>query len=104
MPHVRRDLYAKVLEAAGLPDQPPPNEPGAAPEPEKPAAALPGSWDEINVGHLVIALEDVDCCWWAAIVISIDGDMLKLRWRDFPKYKPFVRHRAAVALLKPAAS
>jgi hypothetical protein len=39
--------------------------------------------------------------WWEAIVTGRDGDMLTLKWRDYPKYKRFPRHRLSVALLSP---
>ena len=46
------------------------------------AAALPASWDNIEVGHMVIAAEGQP--WYAAIVVARDGDMLTLKWRDYP--------------------
>jgi hypothetical protein len=39
-----------------------------------------------------------------AIVIAKDGDMLTLKWRDYPKQAPAVLHRAALALLRPTAA
>jgi hypothetical protein len=39
--------------------------------------------------------------WWEAIVLAREGDMLKLRWRDFPKQAQVSRHVSAVALLNP---
>jgi hypothetical protein len=39
--------------------------------------------------------------WWAAIVVARDGDMLTLKWRDYPHEPNVVRHAGAVALLKP---
>jgi hypothetical protein len=64
---------------------------------------LPDSWDEIAVGHLVIAHEDSDAGWWEAVVLEKHDDTLTLRWRDFPRNPAFVRHRAAVALLNRVA-
>ena len=56
VPNVRRDLYGKVLAAAGMPDATNPTEPaGGSSDP--PAPGLPNTWDEIDVGHLVIAQE-----------------------------------------------
>jgi hypothetical protein len=65
-------------------------------------SGLPKSWDEITPGHLVIAQETLEYGWWEAIVIERNGDMLTLRFRDFPKLPKFSRHRAAVALISPA--
>ena len=36
--------------------------------------------------------------WWPANVVDIDGDMLVLQARDFPKAPKVARHRSAVAL------
>ena len=65
---------------------------------------LPASWDDIDVGHLVIARDEPNYGWWEGIVIARDGDMLTVRWRDYPKQAPAVLHRAALALLKPTAA
>ncbi len=45
---------------------------------------LPGDWDEIAPGHLVVANEGPGNGWWDAIVVEVNGDMLTLHWRDFP--------------------
>ena len=63
------------------------------------ASGLPKSWDDIAPGHLVIAQESLEHGWWEAIVIARNGDMLTLRFREYPKLPKFVRHRAAVALV-----
>lgn len=65
------------------------------------ARGLPRTWDDIDVGHLVIAYENSEDGWWEAIVVDKTKDMLTLRWRDYPKQPTVVRHRTAVALLKP---
>jgi hypothetical protein len=66
------------------------------------ANPLPNSWPAIDVGHLVIAqAADPGDGWWEAIVVGKDEDMLTLQWRDYPKEPKLVRHRAAVALLRP---
>jgi hypothetical protein len=39
--------------------------------------------------------------WWEAIVQARDGDMLTLKWRDWPGYPNVTRHAGSVALLKP---
>ncbi len=56
----------------------------------------------IGPGHLVIAQESHENGWWEAICIKRDGDMLTLRFRDYPKLPRFSRHRAAVALISTA--
>ena len=63
----------------------------------------PTSHDAIAVGHCVIAPADSAADgYWPAVVTAIDGDMLHLTLRDFPKEKG-KRHRTAVALLDPAS-
>jgi hypothetical protein len=34
-------------------------------------------------------------------VLARDGDMLTLKWRDYPEQANVVRHLGAVALMKP---
>jgi hypothetical protein len=92
VPYVRGDLYLDlVAETAG--DQ----EPVANPDPT--AQDLPRSWDEIAPGHLVVAREALECGWWEAVVVERNGDIVKVRYRDYPNYPPMVRHRSAVALI-----
>ena len=40
--------------------------------------------------------------WWEAIVLARDGDMLTLKWRDYPWQPNVQRHAGSVALLKPS--
>jgi hypothetical protein len=120
VPNVRRDLYDKLIEATrpatntgsdnqgtGKPADNPtetsaPNSDSASPAPSV-AQSCPRDWDDISVGHLVIAQEDAANGWWEAIVTDRAGDMLTMRWRDYPGHPKFVQHRTAVALLKPGA-
>ena len=99
MPPVSRNLYGKIVEQLKLAGQPVPS-PTAQANAEQPAPGLPATWDDIAVGHLVIAHEGVKDGWWEAIVLARDGDMLTLRWRDYQQPN-VVRHAGAVALLKP---
>jgi hypothetical protein len=86
VPFVRRDVYERLIQLAGNGEPPP---------------GLPRTWDEIDVGHLVIAHEGPNDGWWEAIVTDRKDDVLTLRWRDFPKQPKVVRHRSTIALLKP---
>jgi hypothetical protein len=96
VPYVRGDLYYELL-ASTLADQ----QPEANPEP--PAKDLPRSWDEIAPGHLVITRETLECGWWEAVVIERTGDLVTVRYRDYPQYPAMVRHRSVVALISPPA-
>ena len=62
---------------------------------------LPRTWDDIRVGSVVIGHESSEDGWWEAIVTEIRGDLLTLRWRDYPKQLPVTRNRRDVALLFP---
>ena len=100
VPNVRQSLYSEIIATLAV-------EPQAALGKEKDelpvGTSLPRTWDEIAPGHLVMAGEALEYGWWEAIVLARTGDMLTLRFRDYPKLPKFVRHRAAVALMSPPA-
>jgi hypothetical protein len=54
-------------------------------------------------GHLVIARETLEFGWWEAVVIERTGDLVTVRYRDYPDFPPMIRHRSAIALISPAA-
>jgi hypothetical protein len=63
---------------------------------------FPASWEDIQKDSLVLAQADsADLGWWPSIVEKIEGQMLTLRWKDFPKDSKFKRHISAVALIRP---
>jgi hypothetical protein len=110
---IRQDLYGKLTELAraegmqlrGL-AQPatgslPPNPPASPPRRGTPT--LPRSWDELDVGHLVIAPEDdrKQDGWWQAIIVGKSGDMFTLRWQRWPRQKKILRHRFNLGLIYP---
>jgi hypothetical protein len=64
-------------------------------------SGLPRSWDEIDVGHLILAHESYEDGWWEAICIKREDDILTLRYRDAPKLPVFIRHVTTVALINP---
>ena len=99
VPSVGRNLYVKIVEQLNLTGQLVAGE--IDDSDEQPAPGLPATWDDIAVGHLVIAHENAIEGWWEAIVLARDGDMLTLKWRDYPQQANVVRHAATVALLKP---
>ena len=100
VPPVGRNLYGKLVEQLKLAGQPVSDEPDQTAD--QAAPGLPTTWDDIAVGHLVIAQEEgAKQGWWEAIVLAHDGDMLTLKWRDWPGYPNVTRHAGSVALLKP---
>jgi len=88
VPPIRPSIYERLTELAD----------------PKPAPSLPRGWDDIEIGHLVLAPEAGGEGYWETIVVAKDNDMLTLKWRDYPGYPNVVCHRTAVALLKPSAA
>jgi len=93
VPYIRRDLYAKLVAAAGTST--------SANSPSQQNGDLPKNWDEIGPGHVVIAQQSPDDGWFEAVVVETSGDMLTLRWRDYPRERRLTRNRIAVGLLYP---
>jgi hypothetical protein len=101
VPRVGRSLYDRLVEQLRLAGQQVPGEDAGQSGADQPAPGLPDTWDDIAVGHLVIAHDSANAGWWEAIVLARDGDMLTLKWRDYPHQANAMRHAGAVALLKP---
>ena len=78
----------------------------AASGPSKPPAGdarVPGSWDAIKPGSLVLATEGHAEGWFESLVVATRADdRLLLRWRDWPQLPEFTRRRDELALLHPA--
>ncbi len=101
VPPVGRSLYGRLIEQLKFAGQAVPGETDQTTD--QAAPGLPTTWDDIAVGHLVLVPEEgVRAGWWEAIVLARDGDMLTLKWRDWPGYPNVTRHAGSVALLKPS--
>jgi hypothetical protein len=98
VPTVREEMYEKLVATIN-----PRGEAGQKPG-EPTATDLPGSWDAIKSGHLVLAQDSLVEGWWAAVVVDRTGDKVTLRWRDYPGWPKFTVRLAAVALLNPATA
>jgi hypothetical protein len=96
VPFIKGALYNELLVATLATELPQAN-PDPAPR------DLPRTWDEIAPGHLVIARETLECGWWEAVVVERTGDLVTVRYRDYPQYPPMLRHRSAIALISPPA-
>jgi hypothetical protein len=108
VPFVRRDLYDKLLAAAPngnvhQPAAPPPNGATGSPGPKPPGSVpnLPRSWEEITLGDLILVQDSLEEGWYEGVVVDADGDMLTLRWRDYPRERRVTRHRTRLGLLYP---
>jgi hypothetical protein len=94
LPFIDGDLYMDLVGETVGDQQPAPAQSGNT-------RPLPRNWDELSAGHLVIVQESLECGWWEAIVVERKGDLLTLKYRDYPTYPKLVRHRSAVALISP---
>jgi hypothetical protein len=106
VPFVRRDLYDKLVAAAANGNSDPTKPPNGSSGPSGSAPGgsaphLPQTWQSIGVGDLVVANDSREDGWYEAIVVEANGDMLTLRWRDYPRERRIVRHRARLGLLFP---
>jgi hypothetical protein len=104
VPPMRKDQYAKLVEQLNAAGQ---SVGGAqatqsATQPQSVASdQLPKTWDEVGSGHMVVAHEGPKEPWFVAVVVAREGDMLTLKWRDYPYEANVLRHVGSVALLKP---
>ena len=108
VPFIRRDLYDKLVAAApngnAHPASPPESGSSGAAGAKPPGSSspnLPKTWQEIGLGDLVVAQEGTEDGWYEAIVAEVNGDMLTLRWRDYPRERRVIRHRQRLGLLYP---
>ena len=108
VPFIRRDLYEKLVAAApngnAHPTSPPAGGSSGAARSKPPSGSapnLPKTWLEIGLGDLVVAQEGPEDGWYEATVAEVNGDMLTLRWRDYPRERKVVRHRQRLGLLYP---
>ena len=77
MPPVGHNLYGKLVEQLKLAGQPVPDETGRSVT-EQPAPALPRSWDDIAVGHVVLAWDEV-------LDADVDPETVICAWRSSAK-------------------
>jgi hypothetical protein len=106
VPFIRRDLYDKLLAGAANGNPDPSNPPNGSSgvsgsTPGGSAPHLPQTWQSIGIGDLVVANDSREDGWYEAIVVEANGDMLTLRWRDYPRERRIVRHRLRLGLLYP---
>jgi hypothetical protein len=97
VPYIKGDVYSELMCAA-LATKPPQPNPDPAPQ------DLPRAWDDLAPGHVVIAKESLELGWWEAVVIERTGDLVTIKYRDYPQYPPLVRHRSVIALISAAAA
>jgi hypothetical protein len=85
VPTVSKELYGQLNSLVG-------GQPSSVP------ITIGKSRENLKPGHLVIAHNNFATGWWEAVVQKCQGQILTMRWRDFPG-EEFVRDLNAVALL-----
>ena len=97
VPFIPRDLYDKLVAAAPNGNAHRASPPASGRSGGSGSAAggsppnLPKTWQEISLGDLVVAQEGPEDGWYEAIVAEVNGDMLTLRWRDYPRERRSVQ-------------
>jgi hypothetical protein len=97
IPYIKGHVYTELMYTALSPKPPQPN-PDPAPQ------DLPRNWDDLAPGHVVIAKETLELGWWEAVVLERTGDLVTIKYRDYPQYPPLVRHRSVIALIGAATA
>ena len=97
VPYIKGHVYTDLMYTA-LSPKPPQANPDPAPQ------DLQRTWDDLAPGHIVIAKETLELGWWEAVVIERTGDLVTVKYRDYPQYPPLVRHRSVIALIGAAAA
>lgn len=95
VPYVKPDIYDRLRALLK-------RDPGAAPVGSQDKANKPTDpWASIKVGSVMLALETPGVGgWFESVVLSMGkGDTLTLRWKNYPKIKPFTAKRRDVAIL-----
>jgi hypothetical protein len=106
LPVVSRALYERALAAAGVTGSGRQGGKGNATEGRKqadPQRRLPASWAEISVDDLVLAEDhEPGNGWYEAVVLeTLPGDVLRLRFRDYPSEPEVIRNVDQLALMHP---
>jgi hypothetical protein len=71
---------------------------------ERQTGRLPDSWSAIKEGSVVLVHQNRDDGWWEALVTKRTGNILRVKWRDYPLQPPVIRHISTVALMDPKAN
>ena len=95
VPFVRPNLYEALSAAFAEPQN---NVTAADSTEQTGGAAGAANLADLKVGSVVLAPQAPLQGWWEAVVVKISGDLLTLRWRDFPKEPQVARRRKQLAL------
>jgi hypothetical protein len=98
IPTVKRDVHEKLIQFAKSVGGAGEDRGSSGNQSMPPPAGFPQDWASIAPGHQVIVQCSLPDGWWECIVIKREGEMLTVRYRDYPKEDPFTVHYGAVAL------
>jgi len=108
VPRVKQSIFKALGESLTFPVAQPCKTPATpqkrseevVEEPEQLDGLVRNPWAAIKQGSLVLAEEPEDGGWFEAAVVGVasKGQVLSLRWRDWPKLKVFSVSRTAVAI------
>ena len=113
LPFIRGNLYEQLQDLAkaqstktndsGLDGDPNSELPTKTAHGQSPTEQrLPKNWEDIDVGHLVVAQDtDPKEGWWPAIVVQNNGDMFTVRWQQPQSRSRVVKHKYNLALMWP---
>ena len=115
VPFVKAGLYASLAAIANIDPAQGPRDPEPAPAasagpmkanttmpPCRPGQPAPGRI-ALAIGSVVLAPEAPMEGWWEAVVVKLRGDLITLRWRDYPDYPLFSLRRDHIVHLPPGA-
>jgi hypothetical protein len=88
VPFVKDDVFTELTSDIAF--QPP----SQVPQPDEPQHGL-------FVGKVVLCHDAVNLGWWEAFVVELEPSDARatLRWRDYPKFKPFTCSFSEIAVI-----
>lgn len=109
VPAVAADVYAKLAvlipakaPETGQPDQAPSKKESRAKVPQPAKDVPPRLWNKLAIGDVVLGCKNGAEGWWPVIVLAVlQGDRLRVRWRDYDSEPPFTIRRQMVAFMHP---
>lgn len=59
----------------------------------------PKAWTDLAPGQVVLANYSGEDGWWEAVVVGIEEDLIKIKWRDFQQDEPIGKRLEDLALM-----
>lgn len=102
VPYSKMEAYEKLAAAIEFEDGQGPSSSSSQTGADPVESEKVGSLADIKVGSVILSGDTKTTNgWYEAVVVAVsrDNETLTLRWRDWPKDKPFSRDRRSVALI-----